>query len=176
VLVIAHGGDRFWPGTEETSKAMALPVVLPSMAATPYYQGIEFGTTDWLEIGQDRITLFAKATGDTRWIHLDPDRAARESPWKSTIVDGLLFLSLVPDLLPQLIVLLGWTTAINTGVDRCEFPDVVPAGSRVRLGSRLARARVLPQGGCRLGFDIWFEVDGSDAVPCRARVNYAYFV
>ncbi len=154
---------------------MALPVVMPSMAATPYYQGIEFGTTDWLEISQDRITLFAEATGDTRWIHLDPDRAARETPWKSTIIDGYLLLSLVPDLLPQLIVLLGWSTAINTGVDRCEFPDVALANSRVRLGSRLARARVLPQGGCRLGFDVWFEVEGSDAVPCRARVNYAYF-
>jgi acyl dehydratase len=155
---------------------MSLPVVLLSMAATPYYQGTEFGTTDWLTIGQDRIGLFARATGDTRWIHLDAERAARESPWKSTIADGYLLLSLVPDLLPQLIVLLGWTTAINTGVDRCDFPGVVTAGSRVRLGARLARARVVPGGGCRLGFDVGVGVEGAETPACRARVNYAYFV
>jgi len=155
---------------------MALPVVMPCMAATPYYQGIECGPTDWLTIGQERIELFARATGDTRWIHLDSERAARESPWKSTIADGYLLLSLVPDLLPQLVVLLGWSTAINTGVDGCEFPGVVTPGARVRLRARLARARVLPQGGCRLGFDVWFEVEGSDTPACRARVNYAYLV
>jgi acyl dehydratase len=63
---------------------------------------------------------------------------------ESTIADGYLLLSLVPGLLARLIVLQGWSTAINTGVDRCEFPGVVTAGSRVRMGARLARVRVLP--------------------------------
>jgi acyl dehydratase len=154
---------------------MAQPVVIASMASTPDYQGTEFGTTEWVSIAQDRIELFGRASGDTRWIHLDSERAARESPWKSTIADGFLLLSLVPGLLPQLIVLLGWSTAINTGVDRCEFPGIVTAGSRVRMGARLARARVLAGDGCRLGFDVWFEVEGSPLPACRARVNYAYF-
>ena len=102
------------------------------MASTPDYQGTELGTTQWLAIGQDRIQLFGAATGDTRWIHLDPERAARESPWKSAIADGFLLLSLVPGLIEQLIVLRGFSTAINTGVDRCEFPGAATAGSRGR--------------------------------------------
>lgn len=153
---------------------MTSPVVIPSMAALRGFQGTELGTTDWLTITQERIDLFAQATGDTRWIHIDPERAARESPWKSTIADGYLLLSLVPDLLPQLIVLVGWETAVNLGVDDCEFPGVATAGSRVRLGARLARTRLLP-GGCRIDFDVWFDVEGSDTPACRARVNCAYF-
>jgi acyl dehydratase len=154
---------------------MAQPIVISSIASTPEYQGTELGTTEWIAIAQERIELFGRATGDTRWIHLDSERAAREAPWKNTIADGFLLLSLVPGLLPQLIVLQGWSTAINTGVDRCEFPGTATSGSRVRMGARLARARVLPGNGCRLGFDIWFEVEGSPTPACRARVNYAYF-
>lgn len=154
---------------------MVLPVVIPSIAATPYYRGTDLGCSRWVTIAQERIDLFAKATDDRRWIHTDPERAARESPWKSAIADGYLLLSLVPDLLPQLIVLIGWTTAINTGVDHCAFPVPVTAGSRVRLKARLARARSMPVGGCRLGFDVEFEVEGGDVPGCLARVNYAYF-
>jgi acyl dehydratase len=154
---------------------MAQPLVISSMSSTPEYAGSELGTTQWMSITQDRIALFGLATGDTRWIHVDPERAGRESPWKTAIADGYLLLSLVPSLMPQLIVLQGWSTAINTGVDRCEFPGVVTAGTRVRMGARLARVRVLPGQGCRLGFDVWFEVEGTDTPACRARVNYAYF-
>ena len=154
---------------------MAQPLVISSMVSTPDYQGTELGTTQWFAVAQDRIEQFARATGDTRWIHLDAERAARESPWKSTIADGFMLLSLVPGLMTQLIVLHGWSTAINTGVDRCDFPGTVAAGSRVRMGARLARARVLAGNGCRLGLDIWFDVEGSPVPACRARVNYAYF-
>ena len=154
---------------------MAQPLVISSLASTPDFQGTELGATEWFAIAQDRIELFGRSTGDARWIHLDPERAARESPWQSTIADGFMLLSLVPGLITQLIVLRGWSTAINTGVDRCEFPGTATAGSRVRMGARLARARVLAGNGCRLGLDIWFEVEGSPVPACRARVNYAYF-
>ena len=77
---------------------MSQPLVISSMSSTPEYAGSELGTTQWLAIAQDRIALFGLATGDTRWIHLDPERAGRESPWKSTIADGYLLLSLVPSL------------------------------------------------------------------------------
>ena len=89
---------------------MPQPLVISSMVSTPDYQGTELGTTQWFAVAQDRIEQFARASGDTRWIHLDAERAARESPWKSTVADGFLLLSLVPGLLPQLIVLRGWST------------------------------------------------------------------
>lgn len=154
---------------------MTLPVVMPCISATPYYQGTDLGSTEWMTITQERLDRFAAATGDDRWIHCDPERAARESPWKSTITDGLLLLSWVPDLLPNLLVLIGWRTAINTGVDRCEFPGVATCGSRVRMAATLARTRLLAGNGCRLGFDVRFDVEGGDTPACRARVNYAYF-
>lgn len=154
---------------------MPLPVVIPCMAAARHYQGTELGTTDWVTIDQERIDLFAAATGDRRWIHVDPERAARESPWKSTIADGYLLLALVPELLSRLLVLIGWSSAINIGVEGCEFLGVVTPGARVRLGARLARARPLPPNGCRLRIEVWFEVEGSETPCFRARVDYAYF-
>jgi len=150
--------------------------VIATLDAVREYQGLDLGCTEWFEIDQERISLFARATGDERWIHVDPERAARESPWKSTVVDGFLLLSLVPYLLPQLIEVRGWSAAVNVGADRCVFPEPVHAGSRVRLGARVARARPLPPNGARLGFDVWFEAEGRDEPVGRARVNYAYFV
>ena len=153
---------------------MPEPVIVPLDAARDF-QGTELGCTDWTEIDPQRIERFARATGDTRWQHADPDRAARESPWKSTVADGYLLLSLVPHLLPQIIQVRGGSAAINAGADRCVFHDCVTAGSRVRLGARVARARLLPPSGARLDFDIWFEVEGRSEPVARARVNYAYF-
>ncbi|MDH3520510.1 MAG: MaoC family dehydratase [Myxococcales bacterium] len=154
---------------------MALPVVIPCIAAARYYAETPLGVTDWISITQDRIDLFADATGDHQWIHCDVERAAREAPWKSTIAHGFLLLSLVPTLLPELLVLIGWKTAINTGVDDCRFLAPVPAGSRVRMAAQLAKARTLPGGGCRLGFAVDFECEGSDASACSATVNYVYY-
>jgi acyl dehydratase len=154
---------------------MSLPVVIPCMAASRLFQGAELGTTDWVTIDQARIDRFAAATGDRRWIHVDPERAARESPWKSTVADGYLLLSLVPELLSRRLVLIGWSSAINIGVEGCVFHRVVTPGSRVRMGARIARARTLPPNGCRLRVDVWFEVEGRDEPCFEARVDYAYF-
>ena len=154
---------------------MALPVVMPCIPAVKWYSGAPLGVTDWIEIDQARIDRFADATDDHQWIYCDVERAARESPWQSTIANNYLLLSLVPALLPDLIVLLGWKTAINTGADRCTFGAVVPAGSRVRMSARLAKARNVPKGGCRLSFAVSFEVEGREGSACDATVNYLYF-
>jgi len=154
---------------------MPLPVVIPSIAASRHYAGTRLGVTRWVSITQKRIDLFAEATGDLQWIHCDPERAARETPWKSTVAHGFLLLSLVPNLLAELLVLIGWKTAINTGVDDCRFPTRVPAGTRVRMAAHLAKARTLPGGGCRLAFAIEFEAEGCDEPACVATVNYVYF-
>ena len=152
-----------------------LPVVLPGFAAAKYYAGASLGATDWFEISQERVDKFGRATGADDWIHCDPERAARESPWKTTVAQGYLLLSLAPDLLPRLVVLLGWRTAVNTGADKCAFPAPAPVGSRVRMAAQLARARTLPGGGVRLSFAVEFEVEGAAEPACTARVNYLYF-
>jgi acyl dehydratase len=94
--------------------------------------GEEIAVGDWLAISQARIDQFAETTGDHQWIHVDPARAARESPYKTTIAHGFLTLSLVSTLMREAIALSGLRMAINYGVNRVRFISPVPSGSRVR--------------------------------------------
>lgn len=96
--------------------------------------GSELGPTDWLVIDQDRIDLFAEATGDRQWIHVDPERAA-DGPFGATIAHGLLTLSLLPNFMQQLYRVDGVTMAINYGLNKVRFITPVPVGSKVRARS-----------------------------------------
>src|SRR5215471_21471217 len=93
--------------------------------------GQHLGTSSWHEITQEQVNLFADATGDHQWIHVDPDRAAT-GPFGGPIAHGYLTLSLVPRLLPEIIELSGFSMGVNYGCDRVRFPSPVPVGSRLR--------------------------------------------
>jgi len=88
---------------------------------------------------------------------------------------GELLLALIPGLLPRLLVLEGWKTAVNTGAENCRFETPVPAGARVRMHAHIPGARTVPGGGCRLVVDVKFEVEGSEQPACRASVIYVYY-
>ena len=107
---------------------MELPVVIPSLAAVKFWVQTPLGVSDWVTVDQQRIDRFADATDDRQWIHVDVERARRESPWKQTIAHGYLTLSLIPELLSRLVVILGVKTAINTGVDKLRFSAPVLVG------------------------------------------------
>jgi acyl dehydratase len=154
---------------------MSAPLVVPDLAAMRGHAGSSLGATGWVPITQERIEAFCEAIGDRRWIYCDPERAARESPWKSTIANAYLLLSLVPSLLPRLIEIRGIGAALNTGVDRCRFEAPVTAGSRVRMRARVAKARSVPGNGCLVAFGVEFEAEGGERTPCAARVNYLYY-
>src|ERR1700728_4212946 len=94
--------------------------------------GLEIAVSDWIEITQERINQFADATGDHQWIHVDRERAERESPYGSTIAHGFLTLSLVPMFLKEAIQLGDVRMAINYGLNRVRFPSAVRSGDRVR--------------------------------------------
>ncbi len=96
------------------------------------FAGREIGVTDWLEITQERINQFADATDDHQWIHVDPERAQRESPYGTTIAHGFLTLSLLPRFLKDAVQLGDLRMAINYGLNRVRFPSAVRAGSRIR--------------------------------------------
>jgi acyl dehydratase len=100
--------------------------------------GQELGPSDWLEVTQEDIDRFADVSRDHQWIHVDPERAAKESPYGATVAHGNLTLSLVDSFRPQLIQNRGVKMGINYGFNKVRFPAAVPAGSRVR-----ARAEVL---------------------------------
>jgi acyl dehydratase len=93
--------------------------------------GTEVGVSDWIEITQDRINRFAEATGDEQWIHVDTERAARESPGGTTIAHGLLSLSLIPIFIRGIIGVKGLKNTLNYGANRIRYLTTVPAGSRL---------------------------------------------
>jgi len=151
-----------------------LPLVIPGIAAIPYYQGAELGWTPWLTISEERVRRFVDATGERNWLHTDPERASR-SPWKGLVIPGNLLISLVPSLLPELLVMIGWSAAINSGVETCRFGVPTTVGARVRMTAAIGRSRSLPRGGCRLPLDITFEADTATEPICEARVLYLYY-
>jgi acyl dehydratase len=109
------------------------PVVIPNLDALKDYVSREIGVSDWIQITQERIHQFAEATEDRQWIHLDADRAQRESPYQATIAHGFLTLSLLSSLAAQAVQIQdGFSMILNYGLNRVRFPAAVTAGSRIR--------------------------------------------
>ena len=108
--------------------------------------GKEVAVTDWLAVTQERIDGFADATEDHQWIHVDRERAGRESPYGTTVAHGFLSLSLLPYLLGQAIEIQGTRLGINYGLNRVRFTGPVPAGSRVRARFGLAAVEDIAEG------------------------------
>jgi acyl dehydratase len=107
--------------------------------------GQHLGHSDWLTIDQRRIDLFADATGDHQWIHVDARRAA-SGPYGSTVAHGYLTLSLVPVLVAEVVDYAGWPAKLNYGSDKVRFPAPVPVDSRIRAGVDLLSVRDVPSG------------------------------
>ena len=99
--------------------------------------GTHLGFSDWLLIEQQRVDQFAAATGDHQWIHVDAERARRESPFGGPIAHGFLTLSLSNMFLPQIVEVTGFAMGVNYGTDRVRFMAPVPVGARVRAGAQL---------------------------------------
>jgi acyl dehydratase len=108
--------------------------------------GEELGTSEWTAITQEQVDMFADATGDRQWIHVDVERAHRESPYGGPVAHGYLSLSLLPALTAQTFKLSGAKMGINYGSDKVRFPAPVPVGAKVRLRSVLQSADPLPDG------------------------------
>ncbi len=122
--------------------------------------GKELGTSDWLVVDQDRINLFAKATLDHQWIHVDVERARQESPYHSTIAHGYLTLSLLPYLWDQIIAVNNLKMMVNYGMDKMRFGQPVITGSSVRLVA-LLQSIVNLRGTCKA--EIKFRIEIKDA-------------
>ncbi|WRZ89464.1 MaoC family dehydratase [Streptomyces sp. NBC_01007] len=120
--------------------------------------GADLGTSEWIEVTQERIDTFADATGDHQWIHVDPRRAA-EGPFGAPIAHGYLTLSLFIPLFTDLLEVEGVTTKVNYGLNKVRFPAPVKAGSRIRLVARLASVEDVP-GGVQIAVDGTVEIDG----------------
>lgn len=126
--------------------------------------GEHLGYSDWRSVTQQEIDLFADATGDRQWIHVDPARAAA-GPYGTTIAHGYLTLSLVPILVQQIYQVTGLAMQVNYGSDKLRFPAPVPVESRIRAGAELLKVERNDRGG-RATVRVTVEVEGTDRPAC----------
>ena len=126
--------------------------------------GSELGPTAWLEIDQSRINLFADATGDHQWIHVDPEKAA-EGPYGKTIAHGYLTLSLANLFLPQVMKVENFSMGVNYGCEKVRFPAAVPVGSRIRGHGEVISAEEV-KGGVQVVVRITIEIEGGERPAC----------
>jgi acyl dehydratase len=143
-------------------------LVLASLQSLKDYVGREIATTGWLPVTQERILQFAIATGDRQWIHIDPIRAQRESPYGATIAHGFLTLSLMSQFMREAIRLpTEVRQTINYGLNRVRFPAPVRAGEKIRARVRLKSCSELT-GSVQAVFDITIETEGGEKQCCVA--------
>jgi acyl dehydratase len=136
--------------------------------------GEQLGYTDWVEIEQKRIDLFAEATGDHQWIHVDPEKAAT-GPFGTTIAHGYLTLSLLPLFGPQLIGVEGVKMGVNYGTNKVRFPAPVPVGSRLRATATITAVDDVP-GGVQVSVAFTVEREGGDKPVCVAESVSRYYL
>ncbi|MFF2197502.1 acyl dehydratase [Streptomyces sp. 3211.6] len=135
--------------------------------------GEPLGPSGWLEVDQKRIDLFADATGDHQWIHVDPERAAA-GPFGSTIAHGYLTLSLLPSLVPQVMRVEGMRMGINYGLGKVRFPATVPVGSRLRATAVITEVTEAG-GGVQVAATVTVEREGGEKPVCVAESLSRYY-
>jgi len=126
--------------------------------------GTHLGYSDWLQIDQDRINLFADATGDHQWIHVDVEKA-KDGPFGAPIAHGYLTLSLTNLFMPQIVEVHGFSMGVNYGLDKARFPSPVVVGSRVRGGGELVEVTDV-KGGVQTLIRITVEIEGNEKPAC----------
>jgi acyl dehydratase len=130
-------------------------------------KGSELGTSDWVEVTQDQVNLFADATGDQQWIHVDVQRAKAESPFGGPIAHGYLTLSLLIPMWSEVLVVTDATMAVNYGLNKVRFPAPVPVGSKLRLTATLQDVEEVA-GGLQITAAAVIEREGGDKPVCIA--------
>ena len=134
--------------------------------------GQHIGYSDYRTVTQEEVNLFADATGDHQWIHVDPERAAT-GPFGHTIAHGYLTLSLIPVLLASVLQVDGVSMGVNYGTNKVRFTSPVPVGSQIRAGATVAAVEPIP-GGAQIALDVVVEVKDAPKPSCVAQVVYRY--
>ncbi len=131
--------------------------------------GQEIGISDWMPIDQERVNAFAEVTGDRQWIHVDAERAKRESPFGAPIAHGYLTLSLLAKFAGECIAVDGIKLAVNYGLNRVRFASPVKVGSRVRARFVLGAVEDI-EGGAQMIWQAVIEIEGGDKPACAAEM------
>jgi acyl dehydratase len=151
------------------------PLVVETPLALNEFVGREIAVTDWFTVTQNRIQQFAEATEDRQWIHVDPERARKESPYRATIAHGFLTLSLTSHFMKQAIQFRsGVRMAINYGLNRVRFPSAVRAESQIRARVTLVSVKEVSNA-IEAIFEISVEGQGGDKPCCVAECIFRYY-
>jgi acyl dehydratase len=144
-----------------------------TLSELPSLKGKVLGSSDWVEVTQERVNTFADATGDHQWIHVDVERAKQESPFGGPIAHGYFTLSLLIPMWTQLLTLTDVTTSINYGLNKVRFPAPVPVGSKIRLTATLTEVEEI-KGGFQVTVAAVIEREGGDKPVCVAEPVFRY--
>lgn len=136
-------------------------------------QGEPIGQSEWVTITQEAVNLFADATGDHQWIHVDPERAA-DGPFGTTIAHGYLTLAMLPKLMAQISRLEGVKLAINYGLNKVRFPAPVPVGSKIRAETSVVEVTDVGGGAQQVTYSTTVSIDGSAKPACVAESVVRY--
>ena len=138
-------------------------------------EGLDLGRTDWLLLTQERINLFAEATGDHQWIHVDPEKAAA-GPFGGTIAHGFLTLSLLPVFFESSFEIVGARMGVNYGLNKVRFMAPVRVGSRLRARMKLLSAEPIAGDGVQMAWEVTVECEGLAKPVCVAESLARYYL
>ena len=150
-------------------------LTLTSLDQLKDHTGQEIGVSGWFMVTQDRIQQFADATLDHQWIHIDQERAKRESPFNTTIAHGFLTLSLLPQFVPQVLKIDGVRMGINYGLNRLRFVSPVKSGSKIRARFTLQSVKDVPPAGVEAVYLVAIEGESGDKPCCVAEWVVRYY-
>ncbi|MFX1376730.1 MAG: MaoC family dehydratase [Promethearchaeota archaeon] len=140
------------------------------------YVGKELGTSDWYEVTQDEIIKYGKIVGDMQWIHVDPERAKKESPYGVTIAHGNWILSIVhPKLISQIFTPINTKMTINYGWNKIRFPAPAPVGKKIRLIAKVVSVKEVENDSVDVEFEYKVYVEGKSKPCCVALKVTRYY-
>lgn len=149
-------------------------LVINSYEEFAAHLGEELGVSDWMEIDQDRINRFADATLDHQWIHVNEERAKKESPYGGTIAHGYLTLSLLPHLWEEILQVNNIKMLVNYGIEKLRFVHAVPTGSRIRLVAELYNISNL-KGICKTEISFKIEIESQRKPALAGTAIFLYY-
>ncbi|MCR4765625.1 MAG: MaoC family dehydratase [Bacteroidaceae bacterium] len=153
---------------------MSTKVVVNNLAEFQALEGHRIGVSDFMEMTQERINMFADATLDHQWIHVDPERAKVESPYKTTIVHGYFTLSVLPYLWGQIIEVHNLKMMVNYGMDKMKFGQPVLSGQRIRLVADMKSVLNL-RGIAKAEINFYIEIEGQKKHALDGVATFLYY-
>jgi acyl dehydratase len=151
------------------------PIVFKNFSAFKAGLGKALPIGNWYTVTQEMITDFANATSDTQWIHIDEARAAKESPFKSTIAHGFMSVSMISKLLEEVFTIHSLKMGLNYGLNKVRFPTAVPVNSQLRMISKVIAIEELANDGIKATFSCTIEIKGQEKPACVAEFLAAFY-